>query len=114
MKGPNFSSVREGETIAGKYCVERVLGKGGMGLVVAARHLQLGKLVAIKLLRPHALEQTELVTRFIREGSTLARLRSEHVARVHDVGTLESGCPYIVMEYLDGHDLAAVLRDEGR
>jgi serine/threonine-protein kinase len=99
--------------VLGKYHVEHVLGEGGMGVVVAARHLDLGQLFAIKLLRPAALADAEVIERFLREARATARLRSEHVARVHDVGRLEDGAPYIVMEHLSGQDLRQVLRERG-
>src|SRR5512140_3791806 len=107
------SPVNVGDILAGKYQVERVLGVGGMGVVVAAKHLSLGERVAIKFLLPQALAREDVIERFRREGQAAARLRSEHVARVHDVGQLETGAPYLVMEYLDGADLSAVLRDQG-
>jgi eukaryotic-like serine/threonine-protein kinase len=99
--------------LAAKYRVERVLGSGGMGVVVAARHEQLDVLVALKFMADDALGDPDLVARFLREARAAARLRSEHVARVTDVGTLESGAPYQVMEYLDGRDLSALLSSEG-
>ncbi len=103
--------VKEGETFLGKYLVERVLGMGGMGVVVAARHLQLDERVAVKFV----LHQTgDSVERFIREARSTVRLKSEHVARVHDVGTTEGGAPYLVMEYLEGQDLGQVLDERGR
>jgi serine/threonine-protein kinase len=105
--------VNVGDTLAGKYQVERVLGTGGMGVVVAAKHLTLGERVAIKFLLPDALTKPDVVARFLREGQAAARLKSEHVARVHDVGKLENGAPFLVMEYLDGKDLGQVLRAEG-
>ena len=104
---------RPGEILAGKYEVERVLGRGGMGLVVAARHLQLEEKVAIKFLLPEAVSSPEVVGRFAREARAAVRIKSEHVARVSDVGTLESGEPYMVMEYLEGVDLAGWLRQNG-
>lgn len=100
---------RPGDVIAGKYVMERVIGQGGMGLVVAAHHPVLGHRVAIKLLLPHAMSSVELVTRFVREAQSVAGLRSEHVARVMDVGTLDAGGPFMVMEYLEGQDLAQLL-----
>jgi serine/threonine-protein kinase len=108
-------SVRPGDVLAGKYRVERVLGSGGMGYVVAARHLQLDQLVAMKFLRPTGvgLEATEATGRFMREAKAVVRLRDEHLAKVFDVGTLENGEPYIVMEYLDGCDLAALVKQRG-
>jgi len=105
--------VREGDLLAGKYRVERVLGVGGMGIVVAARHEQLEQRVAIKFVRDEALGNEEAVERFLREARSAVRLKSEHAARVLDVGTLESGAPYMVMEYLEGSDLSVVLEERG-
>jgi len=99
--------VLEGDIIAGKYRVDRILGSGGMGVVVAARHLGLDELVAIKLLLPEALADTDTVRRFEREARAAVKIKSEHVARIIDVGTLPDGAPFIVMEYLRGEDLAA-------
>jgi serine/threonine-protein kinase len=93
--------------------VERVLGVGGMGVVVAARHLQLDTKVAIKFLLPQTLANREIVARFAREARAAVRIANEHVARVFDVGALEDGAPYMVMEYLDGEDLAAWLQKRG-
>jgi serine/threonine-protein kinase len=107
------TSVRVGEVLTSKYRVERVLGAGGMGVVVAARHLELDQLVALKFIRSESLQRPASRARFEREVRTAVRLRSEHVARVMDVGRLDTGSPYIVMEYLEGEDLAALLRREG-
>ena len=106
----SLPSVQPGDVLAGKYRVERVLGAGGMGYVVAARHLQLDQLVAMKFLRRSALENTEAGTRFLREAKAVVRLRNEHIAKVYDVGTLDTGEPYIVMEYLAGCDLSALAK----
>jgi eukaryotic-like serine/threonine-protein kinase len=103
----------EGQLLAGKYRVERVLGQGGMGVVVAAIHQQLEQRVALKFLVPGALSNEEAVGRFMREARSAVRLMSEHVARVIDVGTLPDGAPYIVMEYLEGQDLAALVAEQG-
>ncbi|WP_437662756.1 serine/threonine-protein kinase [Sorangium sp. So ce1182] len=105
--------VREGQVLAGKYRVERVIGAGGMGVVVAATHLQLEERVAIKLLLPAAARSRTLAERFVREARAAVKVKSEHVARVTDVGTLESGTPYMVMEYLSGSDLSDALRTGG-
>ncbi len=107
------AGVREGDVLAGKYRVERVLGVGGMGVVVAAHHIQLDEKVALKFLLPEALGNADAVSRFLREARAAVRIKSEHVARVTDVGTLPNGAPYIVMEYLDGGDLAAWLKERG-
>jgi serine/threonine-protein kinase len=102
-----------GAVVAGKYRVERTLGEGGMGLVVAATHLALEQPVAIKLLLPEAMRSRVAVERFLREARVAAKVRSEYVARVHDVGTLDEGVPYIVMEYLVGSDLGQLIARGG-
>src|SRR6187200_179148 len=102
------SPVSPGEILAGKYRVERVLGAGGMGVVVAALHLELDQRVAVKFLLAH-IASPEATARFVREARAAVKIRSEHVARVIDVGRLEDGAPYMVMEYLEGRDLAAEL-----
>ena len=110
---PIASGVRPGDVLAGKYRVERVLGAGGMGVVVAARHLALDERVALKFLLPETLTNAEAVARFDREARAAVKIKSEHVARIIDVGRLETGAPYIVMEYLEGGDLAAWLEHRG-
>jgi eukaryotic-like serine/threonine-protein kinase len=107
------AGVREGDVLAGKYRVERILGVGGMGVVVAAHHVDLDNRVAIKFLRPALLNNSEAVARFAREARAAVKITGEHVARVSDVGTLENGSPYMVIEYLEGVDLAAWLQDRG-
>jgi serine/threonine protein kinase len=107
------SPVREGEIIAGKYRVERVLGVGGMGVVVAAMHLELEQRVALKFLLKEAASHADVSARFAREARSAAKIRSQHVARVIDVGTLDTGAPYMVMEYMDGEDLEQVLARTG-
>jgi serine/threonine-protein kinase len=98
-----------GDVLLGKYRIERVLGAGGMGVVVAAFHLQLEERVAIKFLLPDALVNPESLERFAREARAAVKIKSEHVARVFDVGTLDTGAPYMVMELLDGEDLSALV-----
>src|SRR6266545_3274641 len=98
--------VSEGDLLAGKYRVERVLGEGGMGYVVSAMHEQLEQRVAVKLLVPELAKDADATARFIREGRAAVRIQSEHVARVLDVGELADGGPYLVMEFLSGRDLA--------
>ncbi len=101
---------KEGEIIAGKFTVEKVLGVGGMGVVVAARHVQLGQRVAVKFLRPEATKHKEAVGRFLREARSTVGLHSAHVVRIIDVGTLDTGLPYMVMEHLAGEDLSDVIK----
>ena len=109
-----IESVKTGDVLGGKFRVERVLGEGGMGVVVAARNVHLDQRVAIKLLRSAALGQHDLHERFAREARAATRLKNEHVARVLDVGVLDDGAPYIVMEHLEGSDLAVLLRQRKR
>lgn len=101
-----------GVVVAGKYKIVRHLGRGGMGVVFAARHLQLGHLVAIKVLHGDALDSTD-VARFMREGRAAAKLESEHVVRIHDLGLLPTGHPYLVMEHLKGEDLGKFVATRG-
>jgi serine/threonine-protein kinase len=102
-----------GDVLLGKYRVERVLGQGGMGIVVAARHIELGQLYAIKFLLPTMVEHDDAVERFLREARAAATLTSDHVVRVSDVGRMANGAPYMVMEYLEGCDLKALVSREG-
>jgi len=109
----DIAGVKEGDVLAGKYRIDKVLGVGGMGVVVAAHHIHLDDRVAIKFMLPHALTNGDAVSRFAREARAAVKIKSEHVARVSDVGTLENGAPYMVMEYLEGRDLAAWLEQSG-
>jgi serine/threonine protein kinase len=112
MQASENMPVKPGEVLAGKYRIERVLGAGGMGVVVEALHIDLDERVALKFLLPEALKP-ELVERFLREARTAIRIKNEHVARVSDVGRLEGGAPYMVMEFLVGSDLDAILKARG-
>jgi len=103
----------EGTTISGKYRIERVIGEGAMGVVLAARHVELDEQVAIKFIRPEMHALPDVLSRFAREAKASAHLKSEHVAKVLDVGVATPIGPYIVMEYLDGQNLATVLQSGG-
>jgi serine/threonine protein kinase len=105
--------VTPGQIIGGRYLVGTLIGEGGMGLVCAATHLGLESPVAIKLIRPDLKHDAEFVERFLNEARRAAALRSEHVATVHDVGRLETGEPYLVMERLEGVELETYLRATG-
>ncbi len=102
-----------GEFIAGKYRVERVLGTGGMGTVLAVRHLGLDEPRAIKLMLPRGLELPQARERFFREARAAAKLRSDHAVKVHDVAVSPEGFPYIEMEMLEGADLSQLLKRMG-
>ena len=105
--------VPEGELLGGRYLVERKFAEGGMGIVCLGRHAHLEQPVAIKFLRRALSGKPAVVERFLNEARALAKLRSEHVVRVMDVGQLESGRPYLVMEHLDGIDLDALVDRDG-
>ena len=107
------TSIQPGELLAEKYRVDRVLGEGGRGVVIAATNEALRQKVAIKLLRPGALENGEAMGRFKREAQAAASLKSQHVARVLDVMTLPDGRPMMVMEMLEGEDLGDYIERSG-
>ncbi len=111
---------KTGTVVLGKYRIESIIGEGGMGGVLKATHLDLDEPVAIKVLLPELMDKPEIVQRFMREAKANVKLKGEHVARVIDVGRLEGdlegrleGTPYIVMEYLEGADLNAILKHHG-
>lgn len=108
-----FQTLSAGEVVSGKFRVERVLGEGGMALVYLATHLQLDERVALKFLRHDAQTRPDIVHRFQREARAAVKLKSEHVARVSDVGE-HNGVPYMVMEYLDGANLEELVQRHGR
>lgn len=108
-----MSMIEPGAILAGKYAVECVVGRGGAGIVLAARHTTLKCRVAVKLLRTDSACDAETSARFVREGQIAAQIQSEHVARVLDAGTLPNGAPFLVMEYLEGCDLSALLQLNG-
>jgi serine/threonine-protein kinase len=101
---------RSGDVIDGKYVVERTCGRGGLAVVLSAMHAGLDQRVAIKMLLPEWAGDNEVIERFMREGRAATRIKSEHVVRVFDVGKHESGAPYLVLEFLEGHNLDEVLR----
>jgi serine/threonine-protein kinase len=102
-----------GDVVAGKYRIERVLGRGGMAVVYAAHHQLLAQSVALKVIRSESRGPLDVLQRFISEARAVARLRGEHVVRVMDVGVLDDGMPYIVMERLIGTDLARIVEQRG-
>jgi serine/threonine protein kinase len=107
---PDFAP---GSVVGEKYVVEREIGDGGLGVVVKARHVQLEHSVAIKYLKPFAVSMPGVVERFLREARLAAKIRSDHAVKVHDIGTGESGAPYMVMEYLEGKDLGQLIEASG-
>jgi serine/threonine protein kinase len=108
---PSFY-VAVGDVVAGKYRVERVLGSGGMAFVLSARHVELDQPFALKFLDAKFLGNEMITERFTQEAKAACKIRSEHVARVYDVGVHE-GAPFFVMEHLEGRDLCAVVGESG-
>jgi hypothetical protein len=108
MSDAEEATVRVGEVLDGKYEVVRLIGKGGMGAVVEARHLGLGEPVALKILHPRYLDNVEAVARFQQEARAAVQIRGEHSARLLDVGTAPTGAPFLVMELLTGQDLQSL------
>jgi eukaryotic-like serine/threonine-protein kinase len=104
----------DGRLVADRYLIGPVIGEGGMGVVYAARHVGLDVPVAFKVIRPDLRNDPEFVQRFLNEARAAASLKGEHIAHVHDVGQLESGEPYLVMEHLEGIGLEAFIGARGR
>jgi serine/threonine protein kinase len=100
-----------GDVVAGKYRIDKIIGSGGMGIVVEAWHMHFEERVAIKFLLPHMGANDEARERFEREARAAFKIKSEHVARVIDVGKLDGDVPYMVMEHLAGTDLGVMLTD---
>lgn len=107
------ADVAPGDILAGKYRVEQVLGMGATGCVVAATHMELMEKRAIKFLRPEVRLDANVVERFLREARAAVKLKSQHAVKVQDIGRFETGEPYMVMEHLEGQDLAALIAQCG-
>ncbi|HYQ41980.1 MAG TPA: serine/threonine-protein kinase [Polyangiaceae bacterium] len=110
---PDGTRFAPGTIVGNKYRIDGCLGEGGMGVVLSATHLELDAPVAIKVVREEFAGSQEMVERVLFEARAVARMRSNHVVRVLDVARLDSGCPYIVMEQLQGEDLGLALWEKG-
>jgi serine/threonine protein kinase len=109
------ADLRIGSVVNGKYRIDSILGRGAMGIVAECQHVELCERVALKfLLTTRNVTHDDLGVRFLREAQVSAKLRNEHIARVVDVGVWLESVPFMVMEYLDGHDLRAMIRRHGR
>ena len=102
-----------GDVLDGKYRLVRLIGEGGMGVVYEGLHTRIGRRVAVKLLHAHLIASSELATRFLREAQAAATIGSEHIAEVTDFGETGDGAPFLVLEFLEGEDLAEILDREG-
>jgi serine/threonine-protein kinase len=101
-----------GSILDGKYEIARLVGEGGMGSVYEAKHLLIGRRLAIKFLHPQYATSEEVTTRFHREAQAAAKIGHENIIEVTDMGTAEDGSPYIVMEYLEGVDAKVLIENE--
>ncbi len=99
-----------GQTIGGKYFVRSVLGRGGMGTVYEGVNVQMGRVVALKVLHPKQVKRRESVKRFYQEARAAGAIGHPNICEVYDLGALEDGCPYLVMERLVGSTLAQHVR----
>src|SRR5262245_13577535 len=117
MQGPGPKSddldTLVGSVVAGKYRIDRVLGRGGMGAVFSATNATIGKRVALKFLTREAARDKSATERFQREAEAAGVIESEHIVHVFDSGTTEEGLPFLVMELLTGEDLRTRLQREG-
>ncbi|WP_143140967.1 serine/threonine protein kinase [Nannocystis exedens] len=109
---PAPATIHEGEVLADRYRVHHRLGKGGMGEVYLAEHMDIGRKVAIKTLNAHLQDKPEIADRFMQEARTSSRVRHSNIVDITDFGKTDHGAPFFVMEYLEGEDLKSVLKRE--
>ena len=102
-----------GDVVEEKYELVSLLGQGGMGKVYEARHLQLGRKVALKFLLSNLANSPEAASRFLREARAAASIGSEHIVDVMDVSQTREGELFLVMEFLEGEDLRQIVEREG-
>ena len=102
-----------GEIIDGRYRLEALHALGGMGSVFRATHLLLARTVALKIVPLNLVRMPGVAARFLREARAATQLENPHIVKVFDVGVLENGCPYLVMEWLEGRDLEQVMEQSG-
>jgi serine/threonine protein kinase len=102
-----------GAVLADKYRLDGILGIGGMGVVYRSHHALLGVPVAVKIILPEFAARPEFIARFTNEAKAAARIQSDHIARVSDVGSTADGMSFLVMELLEGEDLGSILAREG-
>ncbi len=107
-EGRALSHLRPGTIVEGKYLVDRIIGRGGMGVVVSATHVELNKRVALKFLDvkdEDGAPETDFYARFALEARVCAKLKNDHIARVNDVSVWQGKYPFMVMEFLEGEVL---------
>jgi serine/threonine protein kinase len=113
-KPPDELDLLVGSTVLGKYHIDRLIGRGGMGAVFQATNAAIGKRVALKFLGVETSRDADAAIRFQREAEAASLAESPHIVQIFDSGRSEHGLPFLVMELLTGEDLRARLRREGR
>src|SRR5881394_3033720 len=102
-----------GMVLSDRYRIIRKIGEGGMGAVYQAEHALIEKRIALKVLFPELTRRSDLVARFLQEAKAASRIGHENVIDISDFGQSPEGLVYIAMEYLDGYDLAHVIKTQG-
>jgi eukaryotic-like serine/threonine-protein kinase len=110
--GPSEYDRLVGETLDGRYFIQRKIGEGGMGVVYSARHAVIERPLAIKVLKREAMRDTATIKRFVQEAQAASRIGHPNIVDVTDFGTTPDGMTYSVMEYVDGVTLAKAIRAE--
>ncbi|HEY1551455.1 MAG TPA: serine/threonine-protein kinase, partial [Kofleriaceae bacterium] len=110
---PAESANLVGSVLDGRYSILREIGRGGMGVVYEAEHVELGKHVAVKVLLDKYQDDDEAVIRFKREALAASRIGSPHIIDVQHIGAAPDGRPYVAMELLEGESLAAIMKRTG-
>jgi serine/threonine-protein kinase len=113
-KPPDELDLLVGSSVLGKYHIDRLIGRGGMGAVFQATNASIGKRVALKFLGAETSKDADAAVRFQREAEAASLAESPHIVQIFDSGRSERGLPFLVMELLTGEDLRARLRREGR
>ncbi|MGD9684462.1 MAG: serine/threonine protein kinase [Candidatus Obscuribacterales bacterium] len=113
-KKPKAADKFIGTTIAEKYHIESLLGRGGMSVVYKAKHLLMDRTVAVKMLRQDLVSVPQLLERFKQESKAVSALRHQNIITVFDFGLLPDATPYLIMDYLEGQTLAEILKTETR
>lgn len=113
-KPPDELDLLVGSTVLGKYHIDRLIGRGGMGAVFQATNAAIGKRVALKFLGAETSKDGEAAVRFQREAEAASLAESPHIVQIFDSGRSERGLPFLVMELLTGEDLRARLQREAR
>jgi eukaryotic-like serine/threonine-protein kinase len=102
-----------GSLMAGKYRIDGVIGRGGMGAVYRATHVMLNKTVAVKTIKPDLIDSPEMANRFQREARAATSLEHPNIVAVYDLGQAEDGALYIAMEFVNGLNLKDAIRGSG-